>query len=117
MIDKNALHPQKNKVEAIVNATAPTHTTEFKSDLGMCQFYSKFLSNLATMIKPMPQLLKKQVVFRWGTVLQTAFNKAKELLLRHQVLVHYDQENEIIIPTDTSAYGVGTVLSHIMEGH
>ena len=63
MIDKNGLHPLKNKVEAIVNAPAPTHTTEIKSFLGMCQFYSKFLSNLATVIKPMTQLLKKHVVF------------------------------------------------------
>ena len=77
MIDKNGLHPLKNKVEAIVNAPAPTNTTELKSFLGMCQFYSKFLSNLATVIKPMTKLLKKHVVFQWGTAQQTAFNKAK----------------------------------------
>ena len=33
MIDKNGLHPLKNKVEAIVNAPAPTNTTELKSIL------------------------------------------------------------------------------------
>ena len=31
MIDKNGLHPLKNKVEAIVNTPAPTNTTELKS--------------------------------------------------------------------------------------
>ena len=77
MIDKNGLHPLKNKVEAIVNAPAPTNTTELKSFLRMCQFNSKFLSNLATVIKPMTQLLKKHVVFQWGTAQQSAFNKAK----------------------------------------
>ena len=114
MIDKNGLHPLKNKVEAIVNAPAPTNTNELKSFLGMCQFYSKFLSNLATVIKPMTQL-KKHVVFQWGTAQQTAFNKAKELLQSHKVLVHYDQKKEVILSTDASAYGVGAVLSHIME--
>ena len=53
MIDKNGLHLLKNKVEAIVNAPAPTTATELKSFLGMCQIYSKFLSNLATVIKHM----------------------------------------------------------------
>ena len=77
MIDKNGLHPLKKKVDAIVNDPAPKSTTELKSFLGMCQFYSKFLSNLSTVIKPMTQLLKKQVVIRWGTSQQTAFNKAK----------------------------------------
>ena len=40
----------------------------------------------------MTQLLKKHVVFQWGTAQQTAFNKAKELLQSHKVLVHYDQK-------------------------
>ena len=40
MIEKNGLHPLKNKVEVIVNAPAPTNTTELKSFLGMCQFCS-----------------------------------------------------------------------------
>ena len=77
MIDKNGLHTLKNKVESIANAPAPTNTTELKSFLGMCQFYSKFLSNMATVIKHMTQLLKKQAVSRWGTFQQSAFNKAK----------------------------------------
>ena len=81
----------------------------------MCQLYSKFLSNLATVIKPMTQLLKKQAVFRWGTSQQSAFNKAKKLLQSHQVLVHYDQKKEVIFSTDASAYSVGAALSHIME--
>ena len=55
------------------------------------------------------------MVFQWDTVQQTAFNKAKELLQSHQVLGHYDQKKEVILSTDASAYGVGAVLSHIME--
>ena len=46
---------------------------------------------------------------------QTTFNKAKELLQSHQVRVLYDQKKQVIISTDTSAYGVGAVLSHTME--
>ena len=42
-------------------------------------------------------------------------NKAKELVQSNQVLVHYDQKKEVILSTDDSAYGVGAVLSHIME--
>ena len=63
MIDNDGSHPLKKREEAIVNALAPTDTTELKSFLGMCQFYQKLLSNLATMINPITQLLKRQVVF------------------------------------------------------
>ena len=30
MIDKNGLHPLKNKMEVVVNAPAPTNATELK---------------------------------------------------------------------------------------
>ena len=33
----------------------------------------------------------------------------------HQVLIHYDQKKGAILSADASAYGVGAVLSHIME--
>ena len=64
----------------------------------------------------MTQLSKERVVFLpWVTAQQTAFNKVKELLQSHQVFVHYDQKKEVILSTDVSAYGVGPVLSHIIE--
>ena len=74
-----------------MNPPAPTNATALKSFLGMCQFYSNFLSNLATVIKPMTQMLKKHVIFRCGTSQQSALNK---LLQSHQVLVHYDQKKK-----------------------
>ena len=72
MIDKDGLHPLKNKVEAIVNASAPT---------GMCQFYSKYLSKLATVIKPMTQLLKKQVVLHLNKLHSTRPNKSYKVIM------------------------------------
>ena len=36
-------------------------------------------------------------------------------LQSHQVLVHYDKKKEVILSTDASTYGVGAVLSPIME--
>ena len=43
-----------------------------------------------------------------------AFVKSKELILSSQVLVHFDPTLKIRLACDTSDYGIGAVLSHVM---
>ena len=89
--------------------------TELKSFLGMLQFYSRFLDNLATTIEPLTRLLRKNCVFSWGNSQQQAFNCAKKMLQSHSVLVHFDPSKEIVLSCDASPYGVGAVLAHVMS--
>ena len=39
----------------------------------------------------------------------------KKRLIKAPVLVHYDPTKQISLSKDTSPYGVGAVLSHVME--
>ena len=115
MIDGNGLHPLNDKIKSISAAPAPKNVTELKSFLGMLQFYSRFLDNLATTIEPLTRLLRKNCVFSWGNSQQQAFNRAKKMLLSHSVLVHFDPSKEIVLSCDASPYGVGAVLAHVMS--
>ena len=45
-----------------------------------------------------------------------AFNKAKEMLMGDQLLVHFDPRKRIVLSVDASPYGLGAVLSHRMKG-
>ena len=53
MIDQYRLHPLKEKEKAVKDAPAPRNVSELKSYLGLLTYYSKFLSNMATVLAPL----------------------------------------------------------------
>ena len=51
-----------------------------------------------------------------GKAAQKAFKKAKKLICRAPVLVHYDVTKPIKVCCDASPYGLGACLMHVLEG-
>ena len=47
-VDGDELYPVQEKISAIKNAPVPKNVSELRSFLGMVQYYSRFLSGLAT---------------------------------------------------------------------
>ncbi|XP_056132701.1 uncharacterized protein K02A2.6-like, partial [Lampris incognitus] len=115
LIDKEGLHPTETKVAAIVNAPQPTNVTELRSFLGLLNYYGRFMRDLSTVLQPLHQLLKKEVEWKWTPECAAAFKAAKEQLVKSSVVVHYDTQKPLRLACDASPYGIGAVMSHIME--
>ena len=113
-IDREGLHPTDAKVRAINEAQSPKNITELKSFLGLLNYYSKFLPNLASKLSPLYYLLRKQQKWTWTTEQDQAFAAAKNMLQSSALLVHYDSGKPLILACDASPYGIGAVLSHEM---
>jgi hypothetical protein len=112
IIDKNGLHPDKTKVDAINNAPTPIDVTQLKSFLGLLNYYGKFIPNLSIILHPLHELLRKGIVWKWSLECEKAFNKAKRALLCENVLAHYEEGQPLVLSVDSSAYGLGAVLAH-----
>nr|XP_023659478.1 uncharacterized protein K02A2.6-like [Paramormyrops kingsleyae] len=98
-----------------MEAPTPKNVSELKSYLGLLNYCNKFLPNLATLLAPLHELLRQDMCWKWHVQQEEAFQKSKDLLNSAQVLVHYSADRELILSCDASPYGVGAVLSHLME--
>ena len=98
-----------------MSAPLPRNVQQLRSFLGLLNYYGKFIPNLASIIHPLNALLRNDCKWKWSEECMQAFNLAKEKLVSSNVLVHYDPKLPIKVAGDASAYGVGAVLSHVME--
>lgn len=115
-LSNGCIHPNSDKVSAILQAPVPKNVSTLQSYLGLLNYYSHFLPDLSTVLYELYRLLRKDISFEWTAKCQEVFNKSKRLLIDNQVLTLYDPDKPIIIAADASPYGVGAVLSHIVDG-
>lgn len=115
VIDKHGLHKLKEKIEAILQAPNPQNVSQLRSYLGLVNYYHKFLPNLATTLHPLNALLQTGAKWEWSKDCDRAFKETKRLNTSDELLTHYDPARPIRLACDASPYGIGCVLSHLME--
>ena len=62
------------------------------------------------MAKPLHHLTKKDVVWNWTGVEESAYDNIVESLCSNQVLVKYDPEEDLTLLVDACQSGLGAVL-------
>ena len=103
------------KAEIIKNAQVSKNVSKSKSFLDLINYHHRHLQNFLSFVEPLHSLLKKETPWKQNEKETNSFSKAKELLSLAILLVYYDNKNPLILACDASPYGLGAVLSHIME--
>jgi hypothetical protein len=115
IVGRNGLKPDPKKIEKIQKMKPPTNIKEIRSFHGLCSYYRKFVKNFSSIVKPITELVKKDVKFIWGKDQQKAFETMKEKLINYPILQYPDYEKEFILCTDASGRGLGAVLAQLDE--
>ena len=72
------------------------------------------MSNLASLLHPLHELLRAHQPWHWSDDCQRAFQRAKENLSQAPVLMHYNPSLPLVLATNASVYGVWEVISHYL---
>jgi hypothetical protein len=73
-------------------------------------YYHRFIPDFAKIAKPMTELLKKEVKFRWDNKCDEAFHTLRKLLTTAPVIAQLDSTQPFKVYCDASKTGLGCVL-------
>jgi hypothetical protein len=115
VISEQGVATDPAKITAIAEWSSPTNVKQLRSFLGLARYYRKFVRHFSIILKPLIELLKKQVYFLWIEQHEQAFVALKSTLIEAPVLALPDFPKNSTLETDASELGVGAVL--MQQGH
>ncbi|XP_044262773.1 uncharacterized protein LOC123010135 [Tribolium madens] len=109
-ISVDGVRPGRRKIQAVVNFPTPQNVHNVRQFVGLASYFGKFINNFAVLARPLTDLTKQNVGWRWGDMEQKSFDKLKALLVDRPVLAIYDPKAVTELHTVASKLGIGGVL-------
>ncbi|CAN6299949.1 unnamed protein product [Urochloa humidicola] len=93
ILSENGIEVDLSKVDDVLNWKQPKNVKEVRGFLGLAGYYRKFIENFSKIAKPMTELLKKDVPFKWSDACEEAFQILKTKRTTTPILAQPDITN------------------------
>ena len=114
VISDEGISPNEDRITALKHMTPPTTVREVRSLLGALQQLNHYLPDLANVMQPINDLLKKDRQFIWGEEQQQAWKRIHTILTTNLQTCHFDRQKKSIVITDAaSKCGLGGILAQV----
>ncbi|GJS11547.1 putative reverse transcriptase domain-containing protein [Tanacetum coccineum] len=110
VINKEGVHVDPAKIEAVKNWPVPKSPTEVRQFMGLAGYYRRFIEGFSLIAKPLTKLTQKNKRFEWGTDEDEAFQKLKQDLCTAPILALPEGPDDFVVYCDASLKGYGAVL-------
>jgi hypothetical protein len=108
-ITKDGVRPCEDKLELIKNFRIPENLEEVRSFLGLTNYVSKFIPDVATKTNLLRELIKNGK-YNWNEEINKSFTELKNALDEKVLLGYYSFNDDITVVADASNTGLGGVL-------
>ena len=110
VVSGSGIRPDPEKVSAIRNFKTPESVTDVQRFLGMVNQLAKFVPHIATVTKPIRDLLVRKNAWVWDSPQEKAFKELKQIITSDIVLKSFNPEAETVVSSDASTVGIGALL-------
>lgn len=110
VLSGKGVHPDDQRIKAIVAMPAPTSVKEVRRFMGMVNYVGKFIPRLSAISEPLRNLLKADSDWQWEHEQQKSFQEIKDRLCSAPVLAFFDSKEETVLQVDASKGGLGACL-------
>jgi len=117
VVSSTGVSPLPDRVQAIRSFPRPTTLKELQTYLGMLNFYRRFLSGAARLLKPLSDALRGNATkLDWSSQMEMAFCDSKSALAAVAELAHPLPQAPLTLAVDASNTHVGAVLQQHEPG-
>ena len=110
VLTSEGLKPDPQKVEAITEMPRPEKPEDELRLNSMVNYLSRFLPNLSDVMKPLRDLIHKDVERCWSDAQERAWDEVKGLIASAPVLAYYKPGEPLAVQYDSSHAGLGAAL-------
>jgi len=109
-LSTESIRISEKRVQAIDKIQLPKNVKGLQRVLGMFNYWKKYLPDYSKNTYHMPQLLKKDIEFKWTAECQKELDYLKTCLASDPIFKPIDLNRDLIISCDASIYGIGFVI-------
>ena len=110
VLSKDGVQPDPEKIRAITEIPRLYTKKDVQRLLGMANYVSKFIPNLANCTIAIRSLIEKKSEWSWKPEYEAEFKDIQSALTSSQILKHYDLSKKVKVSTDASNKILGAVL-------
>jgi hypothetical protein len=107
LVSKRGIEVDRAKIEIIEQLPPPVNIKGIQSFLGHCGFYRRFIKDFSHIVKPLTNLVAKDVPFKFDDACSKSFNILKEALISAPIIEPPDWSIPFKIMCDASDYAMG----------
>lgn len=113
IISEGQIRMDPSKVKAVQEWKEPKNLRDVRAFIGFANFYRRFIQDFAKIARPLHDLTKKDVPWRWTFVERRAFQTLKKAFIEEPVLAQWDPHLPTRIETDASQHTTSGVISQL----